>query len=368
MGFLRRLGATALLALCFAQTLAAQTFPTADDLFVNDYADLLDVQQEEDLRATLQELRDERDIEFTVLTISRMSDYGHDGAIEPFATSLFNTWGIGNADRNDGVLLLVVRFDRELRIEVGSGYGTVLNGPMQRIINKQIVPYFKLDAYPEGIKAGVDEVIFQITDRYPGEYDASALTRTVNRGIRIITGVVAFFGAWLGLLIVPAIPIGRRLYQRWQRNHARKCPTDGSRMRRYIEETEDEMLTPGQQMEERLKSIDHDVWFCGQCDHITIESYPTKQKTFGACSNCNHRTLEGRSLITAMPSATAPGRREITWTCHHCNHESVETKVIPVHKPRDTSHASSSSSRSSRSRRGRSSGGRSSGGGASGRW
>ncbi|MEM9787789.1 MAG: TPM domain-containing protein, partial [Pseudomonadota bacterium] len=272
-----------LLLLSFG-TAFAQTFPEDRDFFVNDYADLLNVQQETALRQTLEEFYQARDIEFTVLTINRMSDYGHVGAIEPFATDLFNVWGIGDAQRNDGLLLLVSRLDRELRIEVGAGYGDSLNGPMQRIINKQIVPYFRLDDYPAGIAAGVDEIIYQVAGRYPGEYDYSWARHAATRVLRGFTNVVSLLGAWLFLLIIPAIPFGLRGYKRWQRNHARKCPNDGSRMRRYLEETEDAVLTPGQQLEERLKSIDHDVWFCDTCDHITIESYPTKQKTYGACS------------------------------------------------------------------------------------
>ena len=365
---IRQLKAGVILLLLACAPLAAQTVPDDNDFYVNDYANLLTAAQEDELRVILEELFDARAIEFTILTIPRMSDYGHRGAIEPFATAVFNAWGIGDVSRNDGILLLVSHNDREMRIEVGAGYGDTLNGPMQRVIDKKILPYFRLDDYPKGIAAGVDEVIYQVTNRYPGEYDASGIAHAFSQTKRWVTGVIVFFGAWLWLLVIPAIPIARRFYRKWKRNHARKCPNDGSRMRRYIEETEDEALTPGQQTEERLKSIDHDVWYCDDCDHITIESYPTKQKTYGACTNCNYRTLEGRSLVTAMPTITAPGRREITWSCHNCNHETVETKVIPVHQPRVHSSSSSSSPGSSSSRSRSRGGGRSSGGGASGRW
>ncbi len=361
--------AGALLLLFSACAAFAQIFPEDRDLFVNDYADLLADAQERDLRETLEAFYEARQIEFTVLTIDQMSDYGHQGSIESFATDLFNTWGIGDAQRNDGLLLLVSHLDRELRIEVGAGYGDSLNGPMQRIINKKIVPYFRLDDYPKGISAGVDEVIYQVAGRYPGEYDLSGLGHAINQVKRGFSSIISLFGAWLLILLIPLIPFGRRWYKRWQRNRARRCPVDGSRMHRYLEETEDEKLSTGQQLEERLKSIDHDVWYCDQCDHITIESYPTKPKIYGACGNCNYRTLEGRSLVTAMPSTSQTGQKTITWTCHNCKDVNVEHRVIPMTPPRSASFSSSSSRSSSSSSRSSSrGGGRSSGGGASGKW
>ncbi|WP_341367738.1 TPM domain-containing protein [Yoonia sp. BS5-3] len=146
-------------------TAFAQSYPADVDHYINDYANLLNDTEEDSLRATLDELYQETDIEFTVLTIPRMSQYGHDGSIETFATGLFNTWGIGDADRNDGLLLLVSRFDRELRIEVGAGYGDQLNGAMQYVIDKKIVPHFRVDDYPAGIEAGVTEIIYEVTGR-----------------------------------------------------------------------------------------------------------------------------------------------------------------------------------------------------------
>ncbi len=101
----------------------AQTYPINHDTYVNDYADLLTNFQESVLCKTLIDLRKNRDIEMTVLTIERRSDYEQTVSNETFATALFNHWGIGDATRNDGVLFLVSRFDRDMRIEVGSGYG-----------------------------------------------------------------------------------------------------------------------------------------------------------------------------------------------------------------------------------------------------
>ena len=346
----------AVIALLLAATpIAAQTFPEDVDLYVNDYANLLNETQESELRDVLEELFQARDIEFTVVTIEQLSDYGHTGSIESFATALFNTWGIGDAERNDGLLLLVSRFDRELRIEVGAGYGDTLDGPMQRIINKQIVPYFRLDDYPLGIRAGVDEIIFQVTDRYPGEYDASGLQHGWNTFKRFIVNL----GWWLLAPFAAIVPFGFQLFRRYQRNRPRKCPNDGSPMRRYLEETEDDSLSEGQIVEEHLKSIDYDVWYCDRCDHVTVEAYRAWSSRYGACRDCGFRTVEGDSRTIRSATYSSSGLRKTDYTCHHCSARYTVESTIP----KKTKNSSSSGGRS-----GGRGGGRSSGGGASGSW
>ena len=117
-----------------ADVLSAGAFnvPGHQELYVNDYADLLDAEAEARVRGHLIELYEHTGVEMTVLTIENMGGYGHQGAIEPFATRLFNTWGIGHSVRNDGVLVLVSRFDREMRIELGKAYGRSRDDDMQR--------------------------------------------------------------------------------------------------------------------------------------------------------------------------------------------------------------------------------------------
>jgi hypothetical protein len=62
--------------------------------------------------------------------------------IESFATNLFNAWGIGDAERNDGVLLLVARDDRLVRIELGAGYDPFDEGRLWTVFNEHILSDF----------------------------------------------------------------------------------------------------------------------------------------------------------------------------------------------------------------------------------
>ena len=334
---------------------SAQNFPDYTELYVNDFANLLSSSEADAIRTDLQELREKRDIEFTVVTIDQMSAYGHHGAIEPFATGLFNYWGVGNASRNDGIMMLIAQYDREMRIEVGSGYGSSLDKPMKRIIDNTITPQFKTGDFAGGIADGVDEVIYQLTGTYPGAIDGTILQKTQSMARRVVDtlkwfllpigGVLSGFGWWM--------------YRRWARYRKRRCPVDGTKMQLLAEHWDDKHLNEGERTEEELKSVDYDVWLCPDCEHLTIEAYKSWFSRFSACRACNYKTLEGTTTILSHATTSSTGSKRIDYECHHCNEHYSVRKVIPK-----VSKSSSSSSGGSSSF----GGGSSSGGGASGSW
>ena len=91
-----RIFPTLIVALTVSAPVAhAQTYPDYSEIYINDYADLLTEEEEDDIRSDLKRLRSDAGVEFTVVTINTMQDFGHNGAIEPFATGLFNHWGVG---------------------------------------------------------------------------------------------------------------------------------------------------------------------------------------------------------------------------------------------------------------------------------
>jgi len=145
---------------------AAQNYPDHFEKYVNDYGTVLEPKQEDEIRDWLKTL-DRSGIEMTVLTIDTMKDYGHRGEIEPFATGLFNTWGIGDAAKNNGVLILVSRVDRQMRIELGAGYAKSFDAKMQGVIDTQMLPSFRDGDYAEGIRNGVGYTIREVTGAFP---------------------------------------------------------------------------------------------------------------------------------------------------------------------------------------------------------
>ena len=80
--------------------------------------------------------------------------------MEDYATALFNAWGIGKKDRDNGVLILVAVEDRAMRIEVGYGLEGVLpDGLAGSVIRQSFLPRFRDDDYRAGILEGTARIV-----------------------------------------------------------------------------------------------------------------------------------------------------------------------------------------------------------------
>lgn len=134
----------------------AYTSPGNPSGYVNDFANVIDAELQATLEQKLTSFETERSHEIVVVTIPTLGgDY-----IENYAVKLFEEWGIGKKDADNGVLLLVAVEDREVRIEVGYGLeGALVDSEANIIIQERIIPYFKEGEYGLGISAGVDGVI-----------------------------------------------------------------------------------------------------------------------------------------------------------------------------------------------------------------
>lgn len=334
------------------QSATAQSYPQDRDPYVNDYADLLTPTQEQEIATKLADLRKNRDIEMTVLTITRRSDYGQTVTNEVFATNLFNRWGIGDRNRNDGVLFLVSRYDRDMRIEVGSGYGRTKDDALKKIIDRVIIPKFRLNTYDAGIIEGVDHTIREMAGVWPDQYDANQLTRRWT-DLRIWAG---------GFIFAIFAPIGWliwRAYHAAKRRAPRRCPIDGSWMPRVLDEFEHKHLTSGQIKEEELASKEYDVWVCRECDHVTIKEFRRWFSGQKLCKSCGYNTLESYgSEVTHNPMRYSKGERRTDFQCNHCDERYSVFKILPMIRDNNSSGGGFSGG----------GGGSSSGGGASGSW
>ncbi|HET6203861.1 MAG TPA: TPM domain-containing protein [Planctomycetota bacterium] len=142
-----------------AAPLLPPDYPKAVDDHVNDFAKVLDEESASRIREVARALRSEKGIPIVVATVGSLSDWNAAGwSVERYATNLYNEWGVGSKDANQGVLLFVAVKDRKLRIAVGQGFGTTFDSPARAIIDGEIVPRFKRGDHAGGILAGVEGI------------------------------------------------------------------------------------------------------------------------------------------------------------------------------------------------------------------
>lgn len=144
------------------------------------------------------------------------------------------------------------------------------------------------------------------------------------------------------------------------RNHPRNCKNCSDPMLKLDEVADDKHLSKAQLLEEELKSVDYDVWYCGGCSAKQVYSFKNIFSKYSNCASCGTRAYYLYSNVTLV-SATydSTGTGEKTYKCKYCGKTHSETYTI-ARKER------SSSSSSSGGGGGSSFGGGSSGGGGSG--
>jgi uncharacterized protein len=146
----------AALFLCLLGTLAfALDFPALTGRVV-DQANVMTAASRGDVETKLKNLEDKSGIQLVVATVKSLQG----GDIETYANELFRAWKLGQAQKNNGVLLLVAPAEHKVRIEVGYGLeGTLTDALSSVVISGAIVPRFKTGDFSGGIDRGVDGII-----------------------------------------------------------------------------------------------------------------------------------------------------------------------------------------------------------------
>ncbi|WP_074514145.1 TPM domain-containing protein [Selenomonas sp. WCT3] len=126
---------------------AAVPAPPTTDIYVLDNAQLMQAEDRERILALGEELDRSFGAQLVVVTVNSLEGE----AIEPYANRLFCSWGIGDAEKNNGVLLLIAKEDRKFRIEVGYGLEDAITDEEAQQILAGLVPDFREGNYSQGI-------------------------------------------------------------------------------------------------------------------------------------------------------------------------------------------------------------------------
>jgi uncharacterized protein len=185
-----------LFVLLFAFAAFAAELPKLTGRVVDD-AGMIDPATEAALVQTLEAFEKKSSDQIVVATVD-----GLDGeAIEPYANRLFRAWGLGQGGEDNGILLLVAKSDRKMRIEVGYGLeGTLTDLHSKLIIENTMVPAFRAGDFPGGISRAVDDIVM-VLEGNAAELEARAKRNAEGDGGDVDWIFVIFITLWVTLFL-----------------------------------------------------------------------------------------------------------------------------------------------------------------------
>ncbi|MCM1489515.1 MAG: TPM domain-containing protein [Muribaculum sp.] len=372
----------------------------------------------------LQSLRDSTSAEVAVAVVPSIGDY----TIEDFSEKVFTKWGLGKKDKDNGVLLLISPDSREVRIQTGYGAEGVLPDiTCGYIIRNAVIPNMRNDC----LDCAVDEATAMISEimsnpEYADELRSKLSDNHSGIGEAPISGSdfiwffiavaccvwIFTFGAYIfdvrkaknlhgtgekamlwknslktylvlgilsGLTGLIFYVLAWRHYRK-ARYGSHPCPNCGGKTHLLKKSEAMAYLTPSQQFEEKLGSMEYDVHKCDKCGNAEVVPFITENSNYTRCPHCGTRAyhLVGTSELR-HPTYANEGYGVKRYRCEYCGNQDEQGYRIPK---KDMSGAvaaaailGAASSRGSRgggfgggSFGGGFGGGMTGGGGASGRW
>lgn len=169
---------------------------------VSDYANVISSGEERRLNSILTELQQRTGTQIAVVTLHSLEG----GEIDDFTNRLFNRWGVGQKDKDNGVMFLAAIQDRKMRIEVGYGLEDIIpDSAAGRIRRNIITPHFKSGNYGQGILAGTIALSQRIARHAGVRLSTAPATRSAREIILKIGGLLILIGI-PGILFCAGIP------------------------------------------------------------------------------------------------------------------------------------------------------------------
>ena len=156
---------------------------------VYDNAHVLSPTQKASLEQKLIHYADSTSTQIVVLTVKSLGGKN----INYYAAQMAHRWGIGDKEKDNGVLLLIAKDDRKLAIQVGYGMEHLLTDAMsRRIIELVIIPHFKKGNYYNGIHAGTTAMIEVMAGEYVNDSEPEVEGSIIPLLIMILFFIILF--------------------------------------------------------------------------------------------------------------------------------------------------------------------------------
>lgn len=341
--------------------------------YVSDPAGLLSAETRSIVNRRLSDLRKNTSAE---VVVALPPDIGDDETVQEWSVRLFSLWKIGKSDRDNGALLVIAPEQRSAFITTGYGMEGVLTDiACTEIIRKTVIPNMK----ENDINAAVDEatalMATAISDPAVAGELRSAQPDNVGGQVEAIdSGALWMLGYFvvgvvflLGLVLIVSDFRTARRYDRygkaryWHRRMSTyivvavlsagaglvflliafiayrrnrlgrvRCDQCGSKMKRLGEKEDNELLSDSQDLEERLKTVDYDVWECPRCGSVKRFAFRSDQKKYAECPSC-HTVAYGltQDNILVPPTTRREGVGEKVYECRYCRYRDSKRYRIP---------------------------------------
>ncbi|HOY41495.1 MAG TPA: TPM domain-containing protein [Chitinophagales bacterium] len=151
---------------------------------LNDFAEMISTSKRQLFEDKLVAFNDSTSTQICVVTVNSIEDY----SIEDYAVRLGRKWGVGQKDKDNGILILVAKDERKVDIEIGYGLESYITDyDTKNIIDEIIVPAFKQSNYYEGLDLATNRIIAQLQGTYSASSSAPA---TESSGISYIIIII----------------------------------------------------------------------------------------------------------------------------------------------------------------------------------
>lgn len=344
----------------------------SDNSYVANPDNVLSEQAVGRINTMLRQLEDSTSVQVAVAVVKTIDDADD----TDYAQELFELWKPGYADRDNGVLLLIATDDRVARIHTGYGAeGALPDIEARRILTDKFVPLYHAGNTDGAVEATVSEMTnVLMKPEYRGELMSNRRVMERDRQMQenreaLITLLFWVVGAltllasallistvvkgrkmdryhralamkstvralwWLSAITLgcalPIALIGRWLLTRY-RNKPEICGNCGSKMKKLSETEDNAKLTPAQDFEEQLNSVDYDVWLCPTCNSTAVYAYRNDSSTYKECPSCHTMAYrQTADRVLRQPTTRIEGLGEKVSECRYCKYRHSDPYVIP---------------------------------------
>lgn len=316
---------------------------------------------EAQINTLLRDIRSKSTAEVVVMVLDSIEG----GDIDTWAVDLFEQWGIGKKDKDNGVLVLVVPGQRQYTIKTGYGTEGILpTVVLARMTRRGLEPLMKEGRVDEAVLSTAQslhslmttpDAIAELRSDQKSRDDDFSLANIVTFVLTLafmltllmaMVSVVRYYPlrkanrydkylgmestvrmmrmmCWctLGMGLVVYLPL-KSMMHRW-RDGRHACPNCGADMKKVDEAHDNDYLTPAQDTEEKISSVDYDVWLCPQCGERDIYAYDNPDTAYTVCPVCHARACRLTcDRVLMQPTERREGAGVKEYTCLNCHNMS----------------------------------------------